>query len=53
MVNHLHQTQRQQARGSEQTLAAASRIQELTREYERHVRSLSSTVERLRRVRST
>ncbi|MFW6088037.1 MAG: hypothetical protein ACODAG_12580, partial [Myxococcota bacterium] len=50
MVNHLHQTQRQQARGSEQTLEAAQRIERLTRDYEGHLRSVSEASERLRRA---
>ena len=50
MVNELHQSQRAQARGSEQTLVAARRIQELTRGYEGHVRELSRAAEQLRDV---
>ena len=53
MVNHLHQVHRQQARGSEALLDAAGRIQSLTREYERHLRSASDTVERLRHLQSS
>jgi methyl-accepting chemotaxis protein len=48
MVNQLHQSQRAQARGSEQTLTAARRIYELTRTYETHVRELSRAAQKLR-----
>jgi hypothetical protein len=51
MVNHLHQSHRAQAKGSEQTLQAATRIHELTREYDRHVRGMSQAAVSLRRLR--
>jgi methyl-accepting chemotaxis protein len=51
MVRQLHQSHRKHSESSEQTLAAANRIQELTREYERRVRSMNETVERLRHIR--
>jgi methyl-accepting chemotaxis protein len=50
MVNQLHQSQRAQARGSEQTLAAARRIHELTRTYESNMRELNRAVDRLRKL---
>ena len=50
MVNHLHQAQRQQARGSEQTLSAARRIEELTRAYEKDIRSISGATDTLKDV---
>jgi methyl-accepting chemotaxis protein len=50
MVNHLHQAHRSQVKGSEQTLSAATRIQELTRDYERLVRNMGQVVDRLRRA---
>ena len=50
MVNQLHQSQRAQSRGSEQTLQASMRIQELTRIYEGHLRALSEVAEKLRRL---
>ena len=51
MVLQLHQSHRKHSESSEQTLVAANRIQELTREYERRVRSMSRAVERLRQIR--
>ena len=50
MVNQLHQSQRQQARGSEQTLTAARRIHELTRNYEANLRELNKAIDRLRKL---
>jgi methyl-accepting chemotaxis protein len=51
MVLQLHQSHRKHSESSEQTLAAANRIQELTREYERRVRTMNQAVERLRQIR--
>jgi methyl-accepting chemotaxis protein len=51
MVHQLHQSHRKHGESSEQTLAAANRIQELTREYERRVRTMSRAAERLRQIR--
>jgi len=47
----LHQSHRKHSESSEQTLAAANRIHELTREYERRVRTMNQAVERLRQIR--
>ena len=52
MVHQLHDSHRKHAESSEQTLAAANRIQDLTREYERRVRAMNQAVERLRELRS-
>ena len=51
MVHQLHQSHHKHSESSEQTLAAANRIQELTREYERRVRTMNRTLERLRQIR--
>jgi methyl-accepting chemotaxis protein len=51
MVHQLHQSHRKHGESSDQTLAAANRIQELTREYERRVRTMNRAVERLRQIR--
>jgi methyl-accepting chemotaxis protein len=51
MVHQLHGSHRKHSESSDQTLAAANRIQELTREYERRVRAMSRAVERLRALR--
>jgi hypothetical protein len=50
-VLQLHQSHRKHSESSEQTLAAANRIQDLTREYERRVREMQKAVERLRQIR--
>jgi methyl-accepting chemotaxis protein len=52
MVHQLHESHRKHTESSEQTLVAANRIQELTREYERRVRAMNEAVERLRNLRS-
>jgi methyl-accepting chemotaxis protein len=51
MVHQLHQSHRKHSESSEQTLVAANRIQQLTREYERRVRTMNQAVERLRQIR--
>ncbi|MCZ6806722.1 MAG: methyl-accepting chemotaxis protein [Deltaproteobacteria bacterium] len=51
MVHQLQESHRKHSESSEQTLAAAARIQELTRDYERRVRAVNRTVERLRELR--
>ncbi|MBW2404804.1 MAG: hypothetical protein JRF42_13585 [Deltaproteobacteria bacterium] len=51
MVLELHQSHRKHLESSDQTLAAANRIQELTREYERRVRGMNRGLERLRQIR--
>jgi len=52
MVHQLHESHRKHSASSEQTLVAANRIQELTREYEGRVRAMNQAVERLRALRS-
>lgn len=51
MVTQLHQSHQRHAEGSEISLAAAHRIERLTREYELRVRNMGNAVDRLRRVR--
>jgi methyl-accepting chemotaxis protein len=51
MVRQLHDSHGKHAESSEQTLLAANRIQELTREYERRVRGMNRALERLRQLR--
>jgi hypothetical protein len=47
MVNQLHQSHRLQARNSEQTVGAARRIGELTRQYETQLKEIGRLAERL------
>jgi methyl-accepting chemotaxis protein len=51
MVLQLHQSHRKHTDSSEQTLVAAKRIQELTRDYENRVRIMHRAVDRLRQIR--
>jgi hypothetical protein len=51
MVHQLRDSHRNHSESSEQTLLAANRIQELTREYEQRVRAMNRAAERLRGLR--
>jgi len=53
MVNQLNQAQRQRAAEADQLMAAASRAQQLVRDFERQMRALGSTAERLHNMAST